>query len=125
MDSMNTIITNFLQFQVILKIYHWQTMNYSRHKGSDKLFGSLSDLTDKFVEVLQGMMNMRYKAKANDKLLLNNVSDSEAPQLLLNFGNWLRDDLPKLVPKMSSELLNLRDEMLSEIDQTLYLFTLH
>jgi hypothetical protein len=37
---------------------------------------------------------------------------------------WLTNDLPKMIKDRDTDLLNIRDEILAEINQTLYLFTL-
>ena len=37
-----------------IKIYHWQTMSFPRHKATDELVGKLDDNIDKFVEVYMG-----------------------------------------------------------------------
>ena len=42
-----------------LKVYHWQTPSYARHKASDALVASLTDKTDKIIEVLQGAAGKR------------------------------------------------------------------
>ena len=34
-----------------MKIYHWNTTSYPRHKASDDLGGKILELTDKFVEI--------------------------------------------------------------------------
>jgi hypothetical protein len=34
-----------------IKLYHWETDIFSRHKASDKLYGSLSELIDTIIKV--------------------------------------------------------------------------
>ena len=48
-----------LSFRDQLKIYHWQTTSYSRHKASDKLVDIMTSQIDKFMETLQGSRNLR------------------------------------------------------------------
>ena len=62
---MEEIVSSFLTFQVSLKIYHWQTLSYPRHKASDELFGSISEKIDKFVETLQGNRGNRFQFSKN------------------------------------------------------------
>lgn len=119
---MNSIVHTFFEFQVKLKIYHWQTKIYSRHKASDELLGSISDKVDSFVEVLQGRTNTRVKFQKKQTIDLENVSDKQAVQLLKEFADWLSTDLDRKM-KGDTELINIRDEMLAIINQTLYLFT--
>jgi hypothetical protein len=48
------IITLMLTLRNQIKIYHWQTMKYPRHKATDKLVDKLDDNIDMFVEVYMG-----------------------------------------------------------------------
>ena len=37
-----------------IKLLHWQTKSYARHKAYDDIYHSLGDLVDKFVEMYMG-----------------------------------------------------------------------
>jgi len=103
-----------------MKLYHWNTTSYSRHKSSDSFIDSFLDITDKFVEVFIG----RYRAKP----MLNSISTNiniindicivhlltESVDYLEKLNEYIKD----------SELLNIRDELLALINQTIYLFNL-
>ena len=79
------------------------------------------EITDKFVEVFIG----KYKVKPilsnitinQDFINDSNIKDllKEARYELQNFNNLIND----------SELLNIRDELLAEVNKTLYLFRLN
>jgi hypothetical protein len=119
---MNNIVRNFLQFQISLKIYHWQTKSYSRHRASDSLVSSISDKVDVFIESLQGKLNSRVNFSQETNIHLINMTDKDAVVLLLKFSKWLSGGLEKQISK-HKDLINLRDEMLALVDQTLYLFS--
>ena len=53
------IAVTLLAYQNMIKIYHWQTPKYSRHKASDKLFKNMVEKFDQLVEVLQGSWGTR------------------------------------------------------------------
>jgi hypothetical protein len=102
-----------------MKLYHWNTTLYSRHKSSDNFIEKFIDITDRFVEVFIG----RYKVKPliNNIITDVNIITDDGIIYLLNKS---RDYLEKLNDTIKdSELLNIRDELLAEINQTLYLFT--
>jgi hypothetical protein len=42
---------------------------------------------------------------------------------LSEFATWLENDLPQLLTRKSVDLLNIRDEMLADTNQALYLFS--
>lgn len=120
---MSDLIITFFDFLNNLKLYHWATFEYSRHVASGNLYDKISALMDQFVEVYQG----RYgRPKVNTDLPVKTPTDKQAVTLLKNFVTFLSKDLPRHIdPKKDTELLNIRDEMLSETNQTLYLFTQH
>lgn len=122
---MNVIVHSFLNFQVMLKIYHWQTTSYPRHIASDALFGKISASIDKFVEILQGSRDKRVVLNANQTINLRNFDDKSGLNLLYGFKDWIEEELTRYINSEETDLINLRDEMLADINQTLYLFSLN
>jgi len=123
---MDIITHSFLNFQVALKIYHWQTLSYPRHIASDGLFQKISLNIDKFVEILQGSRNERIKFNNNEVIRLRNFSEKNGLDLLYGFKDWLENELSKYLNiEKETDLINLRDEMIGDLNQTLYLFSLN
>lgn len=117
-NLISKIVEEMLYTSNIIRIYHWQTHSYARHQASGQLYSLLDPLIDKFVEVLQGIYNHRLNFSQKTSIELKNISDSNIVKILENFKLWLTK-----IPLQDTELLNLRDEMKSEVDRTLYLFT--
>lgn len=117
------IVQTFLQFQTDIKIYHWQTYSYSRHKSSDKLFENLLELIDIFVETYMGQLDVHVKIPTNSQIVMKNISDKKAKQIVKSFQLFLTK-MEKLIPNLTSDLLNIRDELLALTDRSLYLFSL-
>ena len=119
-ENISEIVRFFFTLQLNMKIYHWNTTSYSRHKASDEFGGKLLSLVDKFVEVFIG----KYKVKpipTTIKISEGFITDSGSESLL----EKAREYLERLNSKISdSELLNIRDELLGEVNQTLYLYQL-
>ena len=124
MNDLGNIAIVFLSIRDNVKIYHWQTKSYSRHKASDKLSNLLGDLMDKFLEVMQGSRNTRIQINSLP-IIIKNQTDASIVTILKQFRDWLvkNDGLPSFLTKTDTELLNIRDEILGEVNQTLYLFT--
>jgi hypothetical protein len=122
MSDIGEIVLNFLFIRDQLKIYHWTTTSYARHKSSDSLVNSLTDKMDKFVEVIQGIHSKRLVIPKKKKISLKNESDDSIIVLLENFKDWLLKTLPKYMKK-NTDLINIRDDILSDVNNTLYLFT--
>ena len=119
---MEAILETFMTMLHQVKLYHWATMEYGVHKALDELHGSLSGHVDKFVEVYIG----RFKKQPLPAALSVSVKVQADVQKLEKYLENLRDTLRavgKTVAK-ESQLLNILDEMLGDVDQTLYLIHL-
>lgn len=118
------IVNLMLTLRNQVKIYHWETMKYARHKSTDDLVDKLDDSIDKFVEVYIGKYDRPKLTPRTGTIRLRNYDDVQAPALLTEAITWMTNRLPTLLSKNDTDLLNIRDEILAELNQTLYLFTL-
>lgn len=119
---MEEITLKFLYYQNLIKIYHWQTKSYARHKASDELYQILVDKVDEFLEVIQGSRNRRVRFSNVKPLPIRNVSDNGSIKMLNGFNNWLKN---MELNKEDIDLMNIRDEIVSAVNKTLYLFSLN
>lgn len=118
------IVQRFLTVQIQVKTFHWQTYSYSRHKSTDKLFESLLELVDQFVETYMGKTDKRLDfQKSSRTIRLQNISEKKIVYILKQFAIFLTN-LDQNEKDLTSDLLNIRDEMLGTVHQTLYLLTL-
>lgn len=100
-------------------------MSFARHKATDDLVTSLDANIDKLTEAYMGRYGRPKMTAATGKLQIYDVHDKRAPQLLKETVQWLTKRMPKLLSKEDTDLLNIRDEILADIQQARYLFTLH
>ena len=124
MSYIGEIALNFMFIRDQLKIYHWTTTSYARHKSSDALVNSLTEKMDKFLETIQGIHGKRLTLTAKKQISLKNENDKSIVKLLEKFKDWLNNVLPKYIKK-NTDLLNIRDDILSDVNNTIYLFTFH
>lgn len=108
-----------------VKLYHWQTFSFGRHKATDDLVSSLDTNIDKFTEAYMGRYGRPKFTAALGKLQVYDASDAKAPKLVGDAIAWLSKRLPKLLKKEDTDLLNIRDEILGDLQQARFLFTLH
>ena len=120
---MANIVHDFLEFSAQVKLYHWQTKVYARHVASDKLFGEINELIDKFVEIYIGKNGRPTLPTTQRSLKLDNLSDEDMVKYLQKWIRYLQDKLPEMLDKKDTDLINIRDEMMGLINNTLYLFT--
>lgn len=119
-----TIVQFYLTLRNALKIYHWNTKSYARHKASDEFIGKFDGLTDRFVEVYIGRYGRSASLSKDMNLELPALNEKAVVQYLTEARAWLQDKLPTMLKPGDTDLINLRDEILAELHQTLYLFTL-
>ena len=129
----SAFLKTFLYFENQIRLYHWNTKIYSRHIASGDLYKKIDDFLDKFVEIYQGKFNggllsgIPFKYDKFD-IELYNLSDEGIIECLNDFKNMLSDDLYNWLSNMShytnSDLKNLVDDLMGDVNKTLYLFTL-
>ena len=120
--ELEVYIFNLMQFQSQVKIWHWQTKIYSKHKALCELYDFISTQLDEFTETAMG----KYGRISVDGLSYTfvNVSDEAVISVIdgaIDSCIKLNDILDT---KVDMDLLNLRDELLGKLNQTKYLLTL-
>jgi hypothetical protein len=123
--NMSQLVHFFFQLQTQLKLYHWQTTSYARHKASDSLVDSLLELSDKFMEVYIGKYGRPTLSDKDATMTLKNLNDSQIVPFVKRCISFLMEELPKMINKKDHDLISIRDDMLVEMNQAIYLFTLH
>jgi len=118
-----TIVQFYLSLRNSIKVYHWNTRSFPRHKATDDLVAKLDSLTDSFVEIYIGRHGRQDLSKPMT-LDIPPLNEKAVIKYLEAARIWLSDKLPTLLHKHDTDLLNIRDEILGEINQALYLFTL-
>lgn len=117
------IVNLMLTLRNQVKLYHWETKNFARHKATDDLVDKLDASIDKFVEVYIGKYGRPTLNSRTGSIRIRNFNDQEAPVLLKQAINWMTTKLPSLLKPSDTDLLNIRDEIIADLNQTLYLFT--
>ena len=122
--TIESYITYLFYFQHNKKVYHWTTSSYARHKASDEFLSSLGELTDEFVETWSGKYGRPDFREKRRSIKLGQWNDEEAESKLRELEEVLTTQVPKLLSDSDTDLANIRDEMLSLVKKTLYLYTL-
>jgi hypothetical protein len=112
------LITQFLTIQSQLRVWHWQTKSYAQHNAFGEAYDSISDLSDSFIEAYQGE-NGTLVARGQYNLMVDNYDEANLRAKIETWCSWLTG-----LENLSSNLLNLRDEMLQELRKLLYLLSL-
>jgi len=114
----------FLHLRNQIKLYHWQTRVYSRHIATDKTLENLDTAIDTYVEVYIGKYGRPKVSGKNASITLQNLSESGAVRLVNAAVKYLQGPLTKTLKPTDTDLMNVRDEIIADLNQLLYLFTL-
>lgn len=115
----------FLQLQNQIKLYHWQTRVYARHIATDKILEDLGKTIDSFVEIYIGKYGRPRLSGKNASITLQNLTEAGATRMVVAAIKHLQGPITKsLNPGVDTDLINLRDELMGDLNQLLYLFTL-
>jgi len=119
-EKFNDIVTFFFTFQMINKVYHWNTTSFARHKATDGFNNKFLELIDRFIELFIGNYNMK---PIVNSIYIDNMylSDNGIVELFI-FTKKFLGKLDRYID--STDLINIRDEMLGKVNQALYLFNL-
>lgn len=117
---LNDVVFFLIKIKTLLKIFHWQAPSYSDHKAADFLYNKLEKKIDKFVETFMG--DSRIIFNSNRHIInFQNMSKKNVIEMLNEFVDFLSD--MEKIARNRPDLLNIRDEILANVEQTLYLLS--
>jgi hypothetical protein len=120
----SVIVENFIELLNMVKIYHWNTKSFAQHKATDELHQRLSEHVDKFVEILLGKKEDRLNHLRSKISLVNAKQTHSFRDKIYQYREYLIG-MDKCFDKdRDTDLLNIRDELLGDVNQFLYLLTL-
>jgi len=116
----------FLEMLMMIKLFHWKTHSYATHKATDELYESLNGNIDKFIEVLLGKTGTRIDLMGHKTISLIDLNSQQQLESRIEYFKSYLVGLTnnKTISSMSNtDLLNIRDEILGNLNQFLYLLT--
>lgn len=117
---MEKIIGNFLVFRNQIKLYHWKTKSEPRHEATDEFLEKFDKKTDQFVEEMIGKRDKDIKDKFD--ISFTTLNDVTAKKYVIEFRDWISETLPTLIEEDETNLMNLKDEILGDVNKLIYLF---
>jgi len=118
------VVAAFLETLNMIKLYHWKTKSFAHHKATDELYQELSKNIDLFVEVLNGKNENRIEMLSHHLKLYDFTSKTELKIKMFEFRQLLVDLDRTFDPRDDSDLFSIRDDMLTNVNQFLYLMTM-
>ena len=122
--NLSSNVNFLLQTQVQFKIMHWQTKGFARHNAYGGIYDALDDLIDRYVEVAMGKAGRFVLDETTGTLTLTNLKDIKIIEHVQSIKAELMNLSNELDGTKDTDLLNIRDEMLAEVNKLAYLLTL-
>ena len=116
----------FLEMLLMVKLFHWKTTSYATHKATDDLYSKLNANIDSFMEILFGKSGIRTDLMSNKNIRLVDLSSQESlKREIEEFKSYLVNlNNNSTMKKMSNtDLYNIRDTILGDLNQFLYLLS--
>ena len=117
---MQNLASTLLGFVVQIHVFHWLTTSFAQHKALGGLYDGIHDLTDNFMEVYMGKYGRNIGTNTASMITYNSANVSDSISAFESFLIGLSNELDPT----DTDLLNIRDEMLSLVHTTQYLLTL-
>ena len=124
------IVIKFLEILNTVKLYHWKTYTYATHQATNEFHEKLGTNIDTFVEALLGKGTGKYGDRINlsktKSIPLKDFSSiKDFKREITDFSKYLTslNSTPLFKDPTSSDLLTIRDEILKDVNQFLYLLT--
>lgn len=118
MQEEQHIIQYFTGLLSQIKLFHWATMSYAKHKALDDLHATMSEHVDRIVESYMG----RLKKQPLKKFTIETKATTDTSKMEA-YLETERDKIAALCKKWDAypDLQNIIDEMIAEMNKTLYL----
>jgi len=116
----------FLEMLLMIKLFHWKTHSYATHKATDDLYTKVNANMDSFIEILLGKTGVRTNLTGHKNIRLMDLNSQESlKREIEKFKGYLVSlTNNKAMQTMSNpDLLNIRDTILGDMNQFLYLLT--
>jgi hypothetical protein len=117
------LILKLVQIQLQFKFLHWQTFGDAKHRAYGEIYDNLGETIDMFTESMMGKYG-RPEFEPEFSIMFQDISVINVQNFLDGITEFLVDMTEQLDSRYDTDLLNLRDEMLGEINKLKYLLTL-
>jgi hypothetical protein len=117
------LILKLVQIQNQFRFLHWQTFGDAKHRAYGGIYDSLGENIDKFTESMMGKYG-RPEFDSEFSIMFRDINGLNVQNFMDGITEFLVGMTDELDSRYDTDLLNIRDEMLGDINQLKYLLTL-
>lgn len=114
------ITKKLLELLNMVKLYHWKTYSYAEHEATNTLYTKLSKHIDEFVEVLLGKDDSVIEKMEKKLKIIDAKNTSDLKKRIYEYRDYFIS-MNKIFDEKDSDLLNIRDEIVADLNRFLYL----
>lgn len=125
-SALHHMLCEMFAHQIKIKMFHFQTPSYAAHKATDKYLQKFAANFDRFMEVAQGIREFggRDRKIATQRINLDVDMMKTTDELCQYLESFIKDVLDTVFLRSSvkqSGLMAIRDEMVADAQQLVYL----
>jgi hypothetical protein len=125
-DLVKVFVKRMLEVPPVIRLFHWKTDSYAAHKATDGLLETLNEIIDKYVETMLGKTNVKLSMSDYKTLSLETPqTNDDLEKYVKDLIEFLHDFHKKIDQEYDTDLLNIRDEIIGDLNRFLYLLRLH
>ena len=120
------ITVKFLEMLLTIKLFHWKTTSFATHEATDELYAKLNSNMDSFIEIILGKSGSRIDLLSHKTISLMDLTSQDTLRNEVDkFKTYLVSLNDNLAMKsmLNTDLFNIRDTILGDMNQFLYLLT--
>ena len=117
------LVLKLVQIQNQFRFLHWQTFGDAKHRAYGEIYDSMGDKMDIFVEAMMGKYG-RPSFPSEFVIAFQDIQSMNLQNFVDGIVEFLVSITELLDSRYDTDLLNIRDEILSEINKLKFLLTL-
>jgi hypothetical protein len=117
-------VTKLLTLQNQIRVWHWQSEKHSIHVSLGMIYDKLDTLIDSFIEEFSGEYG-KIMNREGFNIVLKNINELNMVEFINQYIEYLTTEVPKGIKPTDTNLTNIRDTLISELQQLKYLLTLN
>ena len=125
MKTEKAIALTFIEMLNTIKLHHWKTMSFATHKATDELYSKLNENIDTFVEIMLGKSGGRINLTNVRSIPIYDFNDETTfKRKIESYRAFLTNlTMNSNIMHDNTDLFNVRDELLGNLNQFMYLLT--